>query len=226
MMNFLRKHNRKILILVIVVFVGSIFWIGAQSLGGGAADDRSIAKVYGEKIPFETYMSMYSISVRTASNNSETDLTDEQKNRIKTSILYELVQTEVMSAQAKKYGVTVSDAELDSYLQSNPMFRNNNAFDARAYFAFLNELRMTPNKYEELTRKQIAGIKLQRFLFASVKVFDNEFAAAKKVNSKIIFNDLARAKSNQILNEWYMGLLNDAFADGKIIVNEKLLGEI
>jgi len=227
MMNFFRKYTRAILIIVILVFVGSIFWIGSQSIGGASTDARTVANVFGNKISYETFMSLYNMSLRSASKDSQIDLTDDQKKHVKTSVLYELIQTEVMYIQAQKYGVDVSDAELKAYLLNNPMFANNNkVFDINRYYAFLNQINMTPKQYESFFRKQVAGNKLKEELYSSVKVFESEFAAAHKANPKVTVSDMSRAKGNQILNEWYMGIINKGFADRKIVVNDKLFGEI
>ena len=209
MMNFLRKHMRKIFIVTILAFIGGIFMGGGAYLFG-PSDYKTAAAVNGGKIPMNLFSSVYNNAVEAFRQNSQTDATQEELNEIKVKILQALVQDELFYQQAKKYDIMVSDAELTNDLQSSMLFRNNNVFDIRMYHNFLRSMRMTPKEYEALRRKQIAGEKLKILLASAIKVSESEFAQALKNDKNLSREAYIQSKVNYLLNEWYLDIARNS----------------
>ena len=219
MMNFLRKHMRKIFIVTILAFVGGTFMGFGAYLFGPETDYKTAVVVNGEKIPIKLFNSMYNDSLERAQSELKNTLTEEQLAQMKINIIQVLVQEEVFYQESKKYGITVSNEELRNDIQNAPIFRNQNYFDVRIYYDFLRRLRMSPKEFEALRKKQISSEKLKIILASSIKAFDFEVEDAKKANPEITRDMLLQMKANIILNEWFM----TAVKNSKITPNETLL---
>ncbi|MDR1942000.1 MAG: SurA N-terminal domain-containing protein [Endomicrobium sp.] len=220
MMNFLRKHMRKIFIITIIAFIGGTFMGFGAYLFGPAADYETAATVNGSKIPLKLYEAIYKNSLAMVQNSINNSLTEEQMTQIKVNTIHALVQDEIFFQQSKNYGILVSNAELRSDIESSAMFKNSGGrFDAGIYYNFLRSLNMTPKDYENLRRKQIAGEKLKIVLASSIKIFDTELQEAKKTNAEITKDALLQTKANTILNEWFTGIIKNS----KISSNELIL---
>ncbi|MCL2334447.1 MAG: SurA N-terminal domain-containing protein [Endomicrobia bacterium] len=202
MMNFLRKHMRKIFIVTILAFIGGTFMGFGAYLRGTSADTAAV--VDGHKIPMKLYRSLYNASQTMYEEYSKAPLTEDQQKQIMAGTLQAVIQDEVLYLQAQKYGVLVSDSELRSDLQSSAMFKSNNNFDIRLYYSFLNKMHMSPKEFEEMRRKQIAGEKLKAILQSAIKVSESEYLEALEDNPKLLMDDMLKNKINRVLSEWYM----------------------
>lgn len=219
MMNFLRKHMRKIFIVTILAFIGATFMGFGAYLFGPETDYKTALVVNGKKVPVKLFNSIYNDSLERAQNEMKDSLTDQQIMQIKVGIIQLLVQEEIFYQEAKKYSVVVSDEELKNDIRNSMIFRNGNAFDINAYYNFLRHMRMSPKEYEALRKKQISSEKLKIILASSIKAFDFEVEEAKKTDASVTKEILLQTKANVILNEWFMSAIKSA----KITTNETLM---
>jgi len=223
MMNFMRKYKRHIIIVVIVTFVAGIGILGFNSFGGLSNSTRVIAEGKGISVSADEFYAFYIAEIDNAMRQSDKPLTQDQKQEIQRMILKQLVSDEVFYAQAKEYGIIVTDEELARAIQFSKMFSKNGVFDQRAYMYYVtNVLKTTPQKYEEIVRKQIAGDKFKRLLVSSIKVWNAEYAAALKANPKMTLQDLTNIKAKGVLDEWFTDLIRNS----DIVINEKLLKDL
>ncbi len=219
MMNFLRKHMRKIFVVTIIAFVGGTFVGGGAYLFGPANDFKTAATVNGEKIPMNIFNAIYTHYSEIYRRQAEDTITEEQFNQLKVKTLQALVQEELFYQKSLEYSMIVSDDELRNDLQTTEMFLGENrAFNPQRYYAFLNSIRMTPKEYEGMRKKQIAGEKLKVLLVSSIKVGSLELEEAKQENPEIKRSDLAMMKANAILNEWYINIARNS----KISTNDMI----
>jgi hypothetical protein len=208
-MNFLRKHIRIIFIVTIIAFIGSSF----AGVGYYFFDSKfkTFVVVNGVKIPGELFNSAYADFRQMTSDQR---LSDEDLKELKAKIIYFLVQYEILYQQSKLYGITVTDEELRNDLRNSAKFKDNNVFNIRRYYAFLNSIQMTTKEYETMRRKQIIAIKVKMLISSCVKLWNYEFKNTFKQESLITKNDLIQEKINFILNEWY----SDTVRNSKITV--------
>ncbi|MCL2390326.1 MAG: SurA N-terminal domain-containing protein [Endomicrobia bacterium] len=205
MMNFLRKHMRKIFIITILGFLAGIF-MGFGSYFFQKDNYKTAVTVNGVEIPLKLFNSLYSSAVEMMRKESAEEITDETLLQIKVKTLQALVQDEIFYQQSKNYGIIVSDFELKNDIQDSLMFKNENMFDPRLYYRFLQTIKMTPKEYESMRKKQIAGDKLKILLASSIKLMNAEYEAAAKANADITRDQIHQMKINQFLNEWYINL--------------------
>ena len=217
MMNFLRKHMRKIFIITILGFLAGIF-MGFGSYLFQKNDYKTAATVNGVEIPLKLFDSIYSSSVEMIRNASMEEITDEARSQIKVKTLQALVQDEIFYQQSKNYGILVSDFELKNDIQNSAMFKNGDTFDPRLYYKFLQTIKMIPKEYEEMRKKQIAGDKLKILLASSIKLMNGDYETAVKANADIKREDVIQMKINYILNEWYINLAKKS----KVISNNSI----
>jgi hypothetical protein len=219
MMNFLRKHMRKIFIVTILAFIGATFMGFGSYLFGPETDYKTAVVVNGEKIPVKLFNSIYNDSLERAQREIKDSLTEQQIAQIKVGIIQVLVQEEVFYQEAKKYAIAVSDEELKNDIRNSMLFRNSNAFDMNLYYNFLRHMRMSPKEYETLRKKQLASEKLKIILASSIKAFDFELDEAKKTDPDVTKDKLLQKKADYILNEWFANTIKTA----KITTNETLM---
>ncbi len=203
MMNFLRKHKIKIFMITIFGFLaGSFVGFGSYLFGSKTYHD-TVAVVNGYKIPYKTYYSLYNNAVNMARQTNQ-NLTEETFKIIQNNIVKSLIQDEIIWQQTEKYGIFVSDLELARDIQSYPYFLNEqNQFDSRYYFKFLNNMMMTPKEFENLRRKQIGANKMQLFIASSVKLSPSEIKYLQDSDSATDETSAVQIKANEILNDWF-----------------------
>lgn len=216
-MDFLRKHMRMIFLITIIGFLaGAFIGFGGYLFGTRSAGD-AVLVINGKKIPYQHYVNLLNRTIDAMRQKKE-EVSEETINRKKQEVLQDIIQEEVLSEQAKKYGITVSDAELAATIQRFPSFQQDGRFDQRAYFQVLYQiLHTTPKEFEESQRKQIAISKLRYFLAMSVLVSEPElhfeYARAHGGNMKNFDKDreafsekIRQEKVMQAFNEWYKSL--------------------
>jgi hypothetical protein len=223
MMNFLRKHMRKIFIVTIIAFLGGTFVGGGAYLFGPAKDYGSAVNVNGSKIQAKLFASLYRVSADMYKNAAKESPTPEQLQQIKVQTMQAIVQDEIFYQQAQKYKISVSDAELKNDIQNSALFRNSSQkFDSNMYYGFLKAIDMLPKEYENLRKKQIAGEKLKILLASAIKISNSEFEAAAAGGSKMTKEEMIQIKGNTILNEWYADIIKNS----TIITNDTVFSQI
>jgi peptidyl-prolyl cis-trans isomerase D len=214
MMDFLRKHMRIIFLITIIGFLaGAFIGFGGYFFGEGASADTA-AEVNGEKISYRRYSSVFNRMLENARQN-KMELTEDMMTGLRQQVLQDLIQEEVFWKESKKYGITVSDAEVAADIQHFPAFQRDGRFDQRAYFQVLYQvLRTTPKEFEEDRRRQIAIFKLRRLIASSIRISEPElrleyarthggklddFAA----NRQKFLEGLQQEKVSMVFNEWF-----------------------
>ena len=197
MMNCIRKHKVKIILIILIGFFGGTFiaGFGVSTLGKTNSFD-AMAIVNGKKIPYRFFHSLYNNNINSLSHSGN-EVTTDITIAIKNNIVKTLIQDELLYQQAKDYGITVSDTELAYDIQSYPYFLNGQGiFDSRNYYLFLSNLMMSPKDFETLRRKQIVANKLKVLIASTVKVSKSE---KERCNE----SQLLQKKANEIVNSWF-----------------------
>lgn len=225
LMNWLRKHNRTILIVTISGFIISTFvGFGLYARSGNSLAD-AVAEVNGEKIPYKLYNQLYT---RVVNNQREQghDLNPQALAQIRQEIVQGLIQEEVFYQEALRYGVQVSDMDLANSLAGIPAFQKDGKFDPQTYMQSLHYgLKTTPEDFEGTQKRQIAIHRLRYMVQQSVKVSDKElemefglsiYNLKGKDREKAIKDfqsnpeqtreKIRQEKVSHVLNRWYQQL--------------------
>jgi peptidyl-prolyl cis-trans isomerase D len=217
MMDFLRKHRNIIFLITIGGFLsGAFVGFGSYFFGRKTFGD-AVAEVNKAKIPYTEYYALYNRTIENMRKKNQ-DITDDVMKTKKQEVLQDLIQEEVFSQEAEKYGVTVSDGELAADIHSYPAFQKDGKFDMYVYYNILSQvLHTTPQKFEESRRRQIAIMKLRYIIAQSIKISEPELRleymrANKGDMSKFeaqrqeFTKTLRQEKVSMAFNEWFRQL--------------------
>jgi hypothetical protein len=197
--------------VTIVAFIGSSFAGVGYYFFGYKNDFKPFVVVNGVKIPGKLFNSVYTDFCQATNGQRRSN---EDLKELKIRIIYSLVQNEILYQQSKLYGIVVTDEELRDNLQNSAKFEDNNVFNIRKYYAFLNSVQMTAKEYETMRRKEIVAIKVKMLIVSCVKLWNYELENALKQEPPITENALIQAKVNFIFNEWYLDIVRNS----KIVV--------
>jgi hypothetical protein len=206
MISFLSKHKRIIFIVVVVVFIGSIFFISGQIFTSDSSD--AVADVGGKKIPYHRF-SMQVNRVLAGFKDSGAEVSDIVAKNVNQEVFREMIIEELFSSQGDEIGMRVPDFEVAVEIQNTSQFKENGAFSPRLYYQTIyNEFRMGPSDYEVWRKKVRMAGKFKQFLFTSVKATPMELQAYYLAQNKSLkdfdknkakyMDDLTREKFSQV----------------------------
>jgi hypothetical protein len=171
MLKAMREHAKFFYVLFFIVILSFIFWgVGTVDKSTGV----SVAEVGKQKISVEEYWTAYDKArefYRDLLKDKFTEETEKQLN-LKRKVLDSLIEQKLLLAEAKREGITASDAEVEESIVNDPAFMSDGRFDRQVYLRRLDIERWTPQYYESLKRKDLALMKIRRLIEDSVDVSD------------------------------------------------------
>jgi peptidyl-prolyl cis-trans isomerase D len=163
---------------VVIAFVATIFldW-GWRRPGRPSAH---VATISGEVVSlheFEiTYNNLVDLYRRMYQDRFTEDLA--RTLNLKEQALDTLIQRKLLLSEAKRQGLTVTDAELIEKVQSYPVFQVDGGFDRSRYLQVLRFSRLTPGDFEHHQREEILLAKLENLIKDGVQVTESEMRDA------------------------------------------------
>jgi peptidyl-prolyl cis-trans isomerase D len=169
MFRFLRKHRKILFVALAACIIGMIFFgIGTNVVTHSPYD--SVIKVNGRKISQADFDRAYNQMMK-----QKSDLKPEERQQVMSQTMNELIREEVFDQESKKYGIFVSDQELQMQLLGTPAFQKNGKFDPQTYFQTLHQVfDMSPKEYEKIRMKDLAGRKVNMLIASAINVSDIE----------------------------------------------------
>jgi parvulin-like peptidyl-prolyl isomerase len=167
MFKSFRRHRTVVMVFMAACIAGLLlFGIGGTSLLSSPQD--VIVKVNGKKV---TQMQFDRIYHQITRQRTETDPKDNQ--RLLGQALNELIRQEVFYQEAKKYGIEVTDQEMQYQLASIPAFQREGQFDPQTYVRVVSQaFGTTPNEFEKDHKKDVAARKLNQLIASAVQISD------------------------------------------------------
>jgi peptidyl-prolyl cis-trans isomerase D len=205
---------RVIFIVTILAFLGVIIFGAVSSLFIKSSDFA--VKVNGVTIPMKLFSSICTSSIISYQQTADRSLDEKELNEVKARIIQTLIQTELLYQEATKYGIVVTDEELNSDLQNSLQFKDGDTFSVNKYRSFLNAIKIKPKDYENLIRKQLVANKVKMLMASSIKLWNYEIELANKQTPSVSREELFFTKVNLILTDWYIGEIKNS----KIISND------
>jgi hypothetical protein len=202
MMNFFRKHVKAIVLITVTAFLGCLFLGTAVYIFNRPVD--FIAEVNSVKIPMNLFYTVYRSNVKRYQEYVNKPLTEKELNEIKAVVVQKLIQNELISQEAGRYGIIVTDKELKADLMKSVGLTEDGIFDEVRYKAFLNSIGMRSDEYEKFRRKELTAAKVKVFIASSVKVWNYELRLGAGDNDSEKSNKLIVDKINRILGDWYI----------------------
>lgn len=173
--TMLRKHTKGILIKVMVglIAVVFVFW------GVYAIRERpgsKIAYVNGDLITGQEYQATYR-DMLLALQRQYKDYWNEnliKAFQLKQKALDSLINKKLISQEASRLGLKVTDNEVADAIYNYPAFQVNGEFDENRYRSLLNYSRMEPADFEAGIGSELLGDKIQQFIKSFFPIIEEE----------------------------------------------------
>ncbi len=188
MMNSMRKYTKVILWFVVVAFVGTIFFVWGMDLGRRkqSLEQQSAAVVNGDPISYETFGQHWEQRYRQIFADSDEEPSPQDLQRLRNDLMDSLIDTLLVSQEAKKLGLGVLPEEVAARIYSMPAFQHEGRFFREKYLSLLNYSRITPEEFEAEQAQSIQTVKMHQLLRDSVLVTESEVRAYYRSRSRRI----------------------------------------
>jgi len=213
MFRFLRKHKKIVLVSLTVIAVAlPFFGIGTNYLMSSPHD--VVLKVNGEKVMQSEFDRVYNQMLR-----QKGEVKGDEKKQLQNQALSELIRLIVFDQEAKKFGLHISDQELQLQLASIPAFQKEGHFDPQTYVQTIGQtLGTTPAEFEKIRKKEMAASKLNQLIASTVHISDSQLNEAlpgrialetdkkkKKElqeNKEILRTEMRNKEANLVFADW------------------------
>jgi peptidyl-prolyl cis-trans isomerase D len=180
MMRFMRENAIFVLVVIILivgVFIGTIFLVWGRGSLTSTRDERSVAAWVGkDEVPYADYLRARDTRMefyrRFYPNITANDL--EKRFKISRGALDAVVGRRLLLAEAKRLGLSVSAEEVRAKVAQTPAFQENGQFDAARYRQVLSGSGITPGAYEEDVRTELLAAKVRAIVEEPVQVAESE----------------------------------------------------
>jgi len=158
MFEFIRSHQRLMQVLLLILIVPPFAFFGIDGYRQAADDPNAVAKVAGYAITQQEFTNAHREQVdrmrQMLRGNFEASLFDNPESRLAT--LDTLVNQRVLTTQAVKRNLLVSDERLRNVIMSIPAVQENGQFSKDRYDVLLRSQGMTPQIFENRLRQDLA----------------------------------------------------------------------
>jgi len=175
MMNTMRKNMKVILWIVVLAFVGTIFFVWGMDLGRRKefTEQASAAVVNNEAISYEQFSQAWEQRSRQLfENNEEPDR--KELDRYRQELISEMIDSALLQQESKKLGLKVHPDEVAARIMAVPAFQENGKFSQQKYLTLLSYNRIQPDVFEAEQKRSMALVKMTQLLHDSVVVTDEQ----------------------------------------------------
>ena len=174
MLKIMRRRARRILWITIILIIPAFIWWGT-----GGLRERGIglvASVNGKGITREVYYKEVEGLYREMRERMGDAFNQEMAKilNLEGAALNSLIKRELLLQEAKRERIRVSDQELLPVYRSDQAFQKEGKFDKETYFALLDWLGYTPQKFEEEMSKEISITKLKNLILDGIEISEKE----------------------------------------------------
>jgi peptidyl-prolyl cis-trans isomerase D len=175
-MTMMRSHSKSILIKIMIGLIGVVFvfW-GIYSIRG-ARPGSKIAYVNGDLISGMEYQATYR-DMLLALQRQYKDYWNEdliEMFQLKQKALDSLINKRLISQEAGRLGLKVTDDEIADAIYHYPAFQVNGVFDENRYRSLLNFNRMEPADFEAGIGSELLGEKIRQLIKSLLPVTEGE----------------------------------------------------
>ncbi|MFO7784278.1 MAG: SurA N-terminal domain-containing protein [Thermodesulfobacteriota bacterium] len=175
LLSLMRKHAKSYLIKVLIAIIAIVF-IFYFGYSFHSKEGGKIAVVNGELITGVEYRKAYGemlSALQRQYGNMWNDTLIEVFD-LKNRALQELIDDKLLSQEARRIGLGVTEDEIRNEIMSYPAFQFQGRFDERAYHSVLNQNRMKPEDFEATIAQVLLKDKVSQVMTAFLPVTDQE----------------------------------------------------
>ncbi len=175
LLSLMRRHAKSYLIKFLIAIIALVFIF---YFGYSFHSDKStkVAVVNGEPISGVEYRKAYGemlSALQRQYGNMWSDSLIEMFD-LKTRALQGLIDEKLLSQEARRIGLTVTEEEVRSEIMAYPAFQFQGRFDERRYRAVLDQNRMTPEDFEGTVSQVLLKDKVSQFMTAFLPITEQE----------------------------------------------------
>jgi peptidyl-prolyl cis-trans isomerase D len=180
MMRFMRENAVFVLIVVILivgVFIGTIFLVWGRGSLTSTREERSIAAWVGKtEVPYSEYLRARDTRLEFYKRYypSVTGADLEKRFKVSKGALDAVIGRHLLIDEAARLGLTVVAEEIREKIAQTAAFQENGAFDAARYRSVLASSQLTPTAYEEEVRNELLAEKVKAVVEEPVQVAEAE----------------------------------------------------
>jgi peptidyl-prolyl cis-trans isomerase D len=165
-MTMMRSHSKSILIKIMIGLIGVVFVFWGIYTIRGPKPGSKIAYVNGYLISGMEYQATYR-DMLIALERQYKDYWNEElieMFQLKQKALETLIDKRLVSQEAVRLGLEVTDDEIADAVYHYPAFQVNGVFDENRYRSLLNYNRMEPADFEAGIGSELLGEKIRQFI--------------------------------------------------------------
>jgi len=176
MISFFSKHKKPIFVITTVIFLAGIF-VGLGGYFFSSSSLGAVALIGSKKVSYKYFLKRVNMILDRISE-SGTEINEGLREEVKREVFRNMIIEEMLSQEAKRYGILVSDFEVSAEVQNTPQFRDEKGFNPRVYYyTIMKEMGMTPSEYEQWRRKVRLASNFREFIYTTIKVTPAELAS-------------------------------------------------
>ncbi len=175
LLSLMRKHAKSYLIKAMIAIIALVF-IFYFGYSFQSREGAKVAVVNGEVITGVEYRKAYGDMLNALQRqygNMWSDTLIEAFD-LKNRAIQELIDDKLLSQEARRIGLGVTEEEIRNEIMSYPAFQFQGRFDERRYYSILNQNRMKPEDFEATIAQVLLKDKLSQFITAFLPVTDQE----------------------------------------------------
>lgn len=173
--TMMRRHTKGIMIKVMVGLIATvfIFW-GIYSFR--ETPGTKIAYVNGDLISGQEYEAIYREMLNALQKQYKEYWNDNliKVFQLRQKALESLINKRLISQEAARIGLNVTDDEVANAIRTYPAFQLNGEFDESRYMSLLRYNRMEPSDFESGIKLELLGQKIHHFIKCFLPIIDAE----------------------------------------------------
>ncbi|MBI3556200.1 MAG: SurA N-terminal domain-containing protein, partial [Deltaproteobacteria bacterium] len=169
--------------IAVTVIIGAIslvfvfFGIYNPRTTGGRGEGALAATVNGDSISMQEFSRAYQQRTEMYSNMMKGKLDPNilKQLRVGEQVVEELIKSKLVLQEARRYGLTIADAEVREKIKEMPYFKaKDGSFDVSRYEGVLAQNRYSPATFEDMIREDLMRSRVSDFMRGRAKVSEKE----------------------------------------------------
>ena len=158
MLDFIRKHQKWMLVFIIILVVPSFVFLGVANYQGMLSNDATLAQVKEQKISRELFNMEWRdrLNQLRIQGGNQFDISQVDVPQNRRAFLDQMINARVLHEQvlAKHYSAT--DDMVRQAIAADPQFHDEGRFSVQKYSDFLQRLGIDANMYQNSVRYSLA----------------------------------------------------------------------
>ncbi|MCK5243520.1 SurA N-terminal domain-containing protein, partial [bacterium] len=172
MMNSIRKYTKTILWIVVIAFVGTIFFVWGMDAGRrkSSLEQISAAVVNGQAISYSDFAQLWEQRYRQIAENSDRELPQQEIQDLRLKLMDALIDATLIQQKFDELKLKVTAQEVAARISTMPAFSENGKFSHEKYLTMLRYNRVSSQAFEAEQASAIKMAKMSQLLQESLVV--------------------------------------------------------